>query len=93
MKISDIRKLYKPKKNVTGVNCTLVYLQTPDENCSFDSPTDEIIVGFIILFLVLFTYGRFYHVWSTKLNFNAVSTYIYISIQTQNFMITAGPTK
>ena len=40
-----------------------------NSSCVEDSHTDEIIVGVIIIFIVLYTFHRLYHVWATKLNF------------------------
>ena len=40
-----------------------------NSSCVEDSHTDEIIVGVIIIFIVLYTFYRLYHVWATKLNF------------------------
>ena len=57
-------------------NCTpLVYLVAPDPACVQDSSADEIMVGFIIIIIVIFTYCRLYHVWQTKLNFTEVNIF------------------
>ena len=63
------------KNNPLKINCTLVYLVTPHPACVVDSNVDEIIVGFIILGIVLFTFCKFYEAWNTKLNIIQVITY------------------
>ena len=54
-------------------NCTVTYLVPPKPACVKDSKTDEIIIGFLVILLVVFAFYRFYHVWAYKLNFSEVS--------------------
>ena len=61
------------RNNSAWQNCTLVYLVTPHPACVQDSHTDEVIVGFIIIIIVIYTFYRLHHVWFTKLNFIEVN--------------------
>ena len=69
---------FEEDRNVSSCqNCSLVYLVTPHPACVQDSPTDEIIVAFIIniivIYFYIYTYYRLYNAWTNKLNFIEVN--------------------
>ena len=65
-------------ETVTNVNCSSVtYPTLPHPDCIVDSYLGDLVVTFLILILVGYTFYRMYRVWTKTLNFTEVSVGIF----------------